>query len=116
MKETEIRADTGVSSARATVPEAHIKPAVVLSDAVTVSRSLGTFVVSDEEVWGFFDQAMTYIDMSKMTVDFSPSKKGETKRASLGILRPRSQGARASVVLNDMACWPSFGDAGGISV
>ena len=78
MKETEIRADTGVSFARATVPEAQIKPAVVLNDAVIVSRSLGTFVVSGEEVWGFFDQTMAYINMSMMTVDFSPIKKDET--------------------------------------
>ena len=56
MKETEIRADTGVSLARATVPEAQVKLAVVLNHAVVVSRSLGTFVVSGEEVWGFADQ------------------------------------------------------------
>ena len=60
MKETEIRADTGVSFARAIVPEAQVKPAVVLINAVAVSRSPGALVVPGEEVWGLFDQTMTY--------------------------------------------------------
>ena len=45
MKETEIRAGVGVSFTRQTAPEAQIKPAVVLTNALAVSRSTGTFVV-----------------------------------------------------------------------
>ena len=75
MKEAEICADVGVSLTRHSEPEAQVKPAVVLADSVAVSRSVGTCVVPGEEAWGLFDQTLTHISMSKLTVDFSPTKK-----------------------------------------
>ena len=54
MKEAEIRADVGVSFTRQPEPEAQIKPAVVLTNAVAVSRSVGACVVPGEEGWGLY--------------------------------------------------------------
>ena len=51
----------------------------MLHGPVAVSRSPGTSVVPGEDVWGLFDQTMTYVNMSKMTVDFSPNTKDTTK-------------------------------------
>ena len=124
MKETEIRADTPVSFARATVLEAQVKPAVVLHGRVAVSRSLGTFVVPGEEVRGLFDQTMTYVDMSKMTVDLSPTRKGKAttwlgihsqRRTSSDILRRASQSAQAYDAPSEAASWPRCGSGGGRS-
>ena len=84
VKEADIRAGVGVSFSCQTTPEARVKLAVVLSDAVPMSRSAGALTVLGDEVWGMFDQAMAHIDMRKMADDFSPSR-GDTTKLWLGI-------------------------------
>ena len=90
MKEAEIRADVGVSFTRQSEPEAQVKLAVVLTDSVAVSRSAGTFVAPGEEAWGLFDQTLTYINMSKMTVDFPPARRMKPRCGWVFLLQRRT--------------------------
>ena len=79
MKESKIRADTPVSFQRGSAPDAQVEPATILEQPAKVSRADGTFVVVDDDVWGIFDQAMAYVDMRKIKIDFSPNRQDRAK-------------------------------------
>ena len=41
-----------------------------------MSRTDGVYPIPVDEVWGMFDQAMTYVEMRKIQLDFSPNRQG----------------------------------------
>ena len=78
-KESAIRADTPVVFGRGSAPDAQAKLAIALQQPVATTRTYGAYMVADDELWGIFELAMSHVDLRALTVDFSPSRKGESK-------------------------------------